>query len=138
MEIPLELSFHGIEVTPEFEVAARREARKLERYAPKIIGCRVAVGAPNRRHARGNLHEVRIQIRLRGRTIAITRFPPVRLRDESLELALRDAFDRARRQLQDKVRIRRGAVKTHTAPSRRPATRTAARARASTPARSAR
>jgi ribosome-associated translation inhibitor RaiA len=129
MQVPLEVNFVGLPVTEALERSCRREALKLERYVPRIIGCRVVVAAPSRRRAQGNLHEVRIQIRMKRQTVAITRFPSVRARNESLSVALRDAFDKARRQLQDKIRVRRGAVKLHEAAARRTPSRPRGRPR---------
>jgi cold shock CspA family protein len=47
-----------------------------------------------------------------GKEIAVNREPPRHTAYKDLEVAIRDAFDSARRQLEDYLRRRRGFVKT--------------------------
>ena len=53
---------------------------------------------------------VRIDLKVPGGEIAVTHE-----HDEDLQIALRDAFDAARRRLEDYARVQRGDVKHHPA-----------------------
>ena len=71
-------------------------------------------------YANGNLYEVRVDITVPGEEIVVTREPSPHTEYRDIHVALRDAFDSARRQLEDYVRRRRGAVKAlDTAPHAR-------------------
>jgi hypothetical protein len=61
------------------------------------------------RHKRqGKEFTARIDLKVPGSEIAVTH-----AHDEDPQIALRDAFDAACRQLEDYTRIQRGDVKTH-------------------------
>jgi cold shock CspA family protein/ribosome-associated translation inhibitor RaiA len=113
MELPLQITFHNMERTPEMEAIVRSRAEKMDKYADHIMSCRVVVDTPHRRHRRGNHYQVRIDLKLAGSEIVCNREPPEHSQDEDIAVALRDAFDSARRQMEDYVRLRRGFVKTH-------------------------
>lgn len=116
MELPLQISFHHMNGTPEIEAIVREKAEKLDKYADHIMSCRVVIDTPHRHHKTGNQYQVRIDLKLAGSEIAINREPPEHTKDEDIRVALRDAFDAARRQLEDAVRNQRGFVKSHEAP----------------------
>ena len=98
------------------EADIRRRAEQLNRFAPDIVSCRVAVEAPHKHHRHGRLFHVRVDVRLPGSEIVVNRDPPEDHAHEDVYVAIRDAFKAARRQLQDTVAKRRGDVKTHEAP----------------------
>jgi ribosome-associated translation inhibitor RaiA len=118
METPVQITFKDLPVSDAIERVCLREAEKLERYRPRITGCHVVIAKPHRHHQKGNLFEVHLNVVLRGGEVVVNRMPPGHASGKKLELAIREAFDRARRQLQDDGRIRRGAVKQHSAPVR--------------------
>ena len=70
----------------------------------------------HRRHHKGNLYHVRIDLRVPGSELVVKRHPAQHAAHEDVYVAIRDAFDDARRELQDYVRKRRGQVKTHEGP----------------------
>ncbi len=111
MQQPLDIRFHNMSASPAVEAAAREHAEKLERFAPQIISCRVTVEAPHRRHEQGNLYTVRVDLRFPGGEAVASREPSANHAHEDVYVALRDAFKAVRRQLQDRVRVRRGEVK---------------------------
>lgn len=117
MQIPMQVSFHGLPVSDEIEAACWKEAKKLERYADRITSCRVVVSAPHHHHATGNLYEIKIDVTLPGIEIIASRTPPDHAKGEKIELALREAFDTARRRIEDAVRKQSGAVKAHETPA---------------------
>jgi ribosome-associated translation inhibitor RaiA len=114
MQMPIQVSFHGLEHSDALETTCKRSVSKLERYCKDITSCRVTVGKSQHRRSSGDLYELRIGLRVPGRTLVVNRVAPVHASNVQLALALREAFDSLRRRLQDHVRVRRGAVKAHT------------------------
>jgi putative sigma-54 modulation protein len=45
MEIPLQISFHGIDHSDALSSAIREKAKKLERYYAHLMSCRVSARA---------------------------------------------------------------------------------------------
>ena len=113
MQIPLEIVFHNLDRSPAVEAAVRERAAKLEHFAPNITSCRVTVEAPNKTHQQGSLYSVRVDLRFPGGEAVASRAPAEHHSHEDVYVAVRDAFKAARRQLQDRVRVRRGDVKHH-------------------------
>jgi cold shock CspA family protein/ribosome-associated translation inhibitor RaiA len=113
MQLPLEIAFHNMDYSPTIEVAVREKAAKLDEFAGQIMSCRVVVEAPHRHHERGNQYQVRIDLTIPGGEIVVNREPPEHTAYRDINVALRDAFDSAKRQLEDFVRRVRGTVKVH-------------------------
>ena len=113
MQLPLQIHFQNLERSEAIEAAVRKRADKLERFADTIISCRVTVEAPHRHHHRGKLYHVVIDLRTPGGEIAVSRMPDDEHAHEDVYVAIRDAFDAARRQVQDFARRQRGDVKHH-------------------------
>jgi cold shock CspA family protein len=116
MRVPVQVSFRGIPISDEIEARCVKEAEKLERYAQRITSCRVVIAAPHHRQMSGNVYEIRVDVTLPGFEIIANRTPPAHRASENVDIALREAFDSARRQLEDAVRRQRGAVKMHSPP----------------------
>jgi ribosomal subunit interface protein len=83
----------------------------LERFCDTITSCRVIVEAPHRRHRTGKLYHVRVDITVPGEELVVKREPALHAAHEDIYVAIRDAFDAARRELQNYTRRRRGQVK---------------------------
>jgi ribosomal subunit interface protein len=107
MQVPLQINARNISLSEAAEVNIRSKAATLETYYDGIIGCRVVVEGPGRHHRKG-LFTVRIDLNVPGTELVVDRQA-----DEDLYVAIRDAFDAARRRLEDYVRQQRGAVKSH-------------------------
>jgi ribosomal subunit interface protein len=118
MQIPLKIDFEaGLEGTDALRARIEREVNKLERFSDRITACRVAVIGRSGRHHQGGLYQVRIQIVMPGRDdVVIDRNPSADHAHEDAYVAIRDAFNAARRRLQDHERRFEGKVKTHEAP----------------------
>jgi ribosome-associated translation inhibitor RaiA len=118
MQVPLTVSFKGLPVSEAVRTACWDEAEKLERYYDRITSCHVTVALPQRRH-KGNHFDVHIRLAVPGGEVVVSHAPQQHEGDEKAALAIREAFDEARRQLMDHVRRLRGDTKRHT--SRGPA-----------------
>ncbi len=118
MQIPLKIAFEGgLTATDALRARIEREARKLERFSDRITACRVAVIGRSGRHHQGDLFQVRIQIVMPGRAdVMIDRNPSADHAHEDAYVAIRDAFNAARRRLQDHERRFAGQIKTHEEP----------------------
>jgi ribosomal subunit interface protein len=109
----LRFTFRNVEATPALEDDLRARAAELERFSDDVVSCEVVVEAPHRRHHQGRVYHVRIRLAVSGGELVVSRDPGEDHAHEDVHVAIRDAFDAARRQLEDHARRRRGAVKTH-------------------------
>jgi hypothetical protein len=127
---PVQIAFHNIEPSEALERTILARAADLDTYHPQIIGCRVRVDMPHRHRERGGHVKVRIELSLPGEDVVVSREPTrhavlKHLGDEAVHkdedvraahkyagVAIREAFDAARRRLQDAARRQRGDVKT--------------------------
>lgn len=116
MQLPLQISFRHMEHAAAIEALVREKAERLDKFAADIMSCRVVVEPAGKHHQHGNLYEVRIDLTVPGEEIAVTRESSEHTEYKDVEVALRDAFDSARRKLEDYVRRRRRAVKAHEVP----------------------
>jgi ribosomal subunit interface protein len=116
MQIPVEVTFRGMDPSEAVEAKIRKKAEKLERYFDRIVSCRVVVESPHRRHQKGKLYNLRIDIGVPGREIVVTHSGPKNHAHEDIYVAVRDAFNAATRQLEDHARKVRGDVKSHEVP----------------------
>ena len=116
MQLPLQITFRHMD--PSDAVAARIQERaaELERFFDRIVSCRVIVECRHPRHQQGNLFQVRVDLKVPGNEIAVGRDPAAHHAHEDVYVAIRDAFDAARRLLEDHVRRGRGDVKLHAVP----------------------
>jgi ribosomal subunit interface protein len=116
MQTPLQIAFHNLECSEAVRKLIEDKVAWLERSYDRVTGCRVVVEAPHRRHRQGNQYLVRIDLTVPGGEIVINREPPPRSESRDLAVAIRDAFDAARRKLEEHVRRLRQEVKNHEPP----------------------
>jgi len=114
--LPVQIAFDGIEASEAVEAALREHARKLDRFYPRLMSCRVVVAAPHHHQHRGRLYSVRIDLTMPGAEIVVNREHPLDHAHEDAFVAIRDAFDAARRKLEDHARVQRAQIKQHETP----------------------
>jgi len=115
MQVPLQVAFRNMDRDPLIEAEIARKAEKLEEFSNHITSCAVTVEAPHRHHRQGNLYCVRIHLTIpEHHSIVVDRQDGSDHSHEDVHIAVRDAFQAARRQLQDTVRQMHGATKQHT------------------------
>ena len=117
MQLPLQITFRNLGQSDAIEADIRERAAKLEQFYNQIISCRVVVEASHKHHHKGNLYHVRIDLKVPNKEIVVSREPHQHQAHEDAYVAVRDAFDAARRQLEDYARLRRQEVKTHEVPA---------------------
>jgi len=101
MRAAFEIAFRNMQPAPAVERDVRERVEKLERFCPELMSCRVVVEAPHRRHHKGNLYHVRVDLTVPGEELVAGRDPAERHSHEDVHVAVRDAFEAARRQLQE-------------------------------------
>lgn len=101
MQIPLQLTFHNVQASESVEAKIRENVQKLERFYNRVINCRVTVDSPHRNQRKGNLYHVRIDLTVPNEKIIVNHNPSDEESHTDIYIAIRDAFESARRQLQD-------------------------------------
>jgi cold shock CspA family protein len=123
MQVPLQVTFRHMPHSEAIEASIRDKVAKLDASADHITACRVVVEPVGKHHEHGNLYEVRLDISVPDEEIVVTREPSQHTAYRDINVALRDAFDSARRRLEDYVRCRRGLVKSLETPPHAKVTR---------------
>ena len=108
MQVPLQVSFRHMKHSEAIEALVRDKVARLESISDRILACRVVIEPVGLHQEHGNLHSVRIDLTVPGREIVVSRAPKQHSEHKDLEVALRDAFDAARRQLEEHFRRQRG------------------------------
>jgi ribosome-associated translation inhibitor RaiA len=106
------INLQGVEGEAGLAERLRRRVLRLERYHDGIQRCQVWVDAPHGHHRQGRLYEIRLRITVPEGEIVVDGQPG----HDDMRVALRSAFDAARRQLEDQARRRRGDVKSRRGP----------------------
>lgn len=113
MNIEPQITLRDVENAAAVEEKVRRRALRLERYSDEIQRCQIWVEAPGGHHRQGRLHAVKIRLTVPDEELVVDDQP----HEDDVNVAIRNAFDAARRQLEDYARRRRGEVKTHRGPA---------------------
>ncbi len=106
---PVEIHFLDMPPSDAVEEKIRERADRLSRFSEEIQKCQVWVHSPHGHHRKGRLFGIRIRLTVPDDEIAIGLEPT----EDDVYVAIRDAFDAARRRLEDHERRRRGEVKAH-------------------------
>jgi ribosomal subunit interface protein len=96
MELPLTITAHEIDLPESVEAIIREKASKLEKFNGRVIGCHVTVEGPGRHHRNGGPYNVRIDLTVPGSELVVNQKAA-----PDLPLAIREAFDAARRRLDE-------------------------------------
>lgn len=107
MKQPLEVRFLGLEPSPAVEAAAREKAAKLDQFRGDLMSCRVTIELAHKHKHQGHPFAVRIDATMSGRELCVDR-----AQHEDVYVALRDAFDGIKRQIEESAQRARGQVKT--------------------------
>jgi ribosomal subunit interface protein len=113
MLIPVQVTFRNMTASSALEAAVRKRAEKLERFHPRILGCRVAVEAARHRHMKGSVFHVRVDVIVAHGEVVASSDTTAPAPHENAYMALRDAFDEVRRRLEDHAQRLRGEIKAH-------------------------
>jgi len=99
MKTPLQITFRDMPHSDALDAHIRDKAHKLEQVFADIVSYRVVVEQPARHQQQGKPFNVRIDLGVPGSEIVVDR-----QQNEDVYVALRDAFDAAKRQLENYAR----------------------------------
>lgn len=116
MQGPLQVRYHGLEPSGVLSEVIEERLMGLEHVYQHITDCSVAIEQRNHRRRKGNTLRVTIELRVPGTEIIVSREHPQDLTHDDPLIVLRDAFDAAKRRLQDYAQRMRGEVKVHDNP----------------------
>jgi ribosomal subunit interface protein len=108
MQTPVQIVFHKVAHSEALENLIRDKARKLEVIFPRLMRCHVSIDQPNRHKQQGEPFNVRITLHVPGGELVVNRD-----QHEDVYVALTDAFDAVRRQLEEHAQRMRREVKHH-------------------------
>ncbi len=107
MKLPLQVIFRNCPQSSAVITLVENKAKQLEKYFPRIMGCRVVIEVPHHHSHKGNLYRVLVDLTLPRNEIVVGRSPSLHEAHQDVFVAIRDSFKAARRQLQDIIRRRR-------------------------------
>jgi len=111
MKLPVQIVFRNCPQSSSIVSLVEKKAKQLERYFPRIMGCRVVIEVPHQHQHQGNLYRVFVDLTLPGNEIVVGRNRMLHEAHQDVFVAIRDSFKAARRRVQDLVRKRRDQSK---------------------------
>ena len=103
MQTPLQITIRGMPHSDALDSRIREKAAKLEEFHPRITSCRVTVEEMKKHQQQGREFQVGIDVRVPGKEIVVNR-----VHAEDVYVALRDAFDAAKRQIDELAQTKEG------------------------------
>lgn len=114
MQTPAQIEFENLTPSAELQAAIDQHISELEKRFGRATAARIIVRGPGDHHKTGGQYQVSIRLALpEGREVNVGRTPKEDERYADLTYAVNDAFKRARRQLEDQVRVMHGQTKLH-------------------------
>ena len=102
MQITPQITFEGSESSDAARDVITREIARLETHNKRITGCRVTAIAPSHKHRHGTGFQVHIWLTIPSyENIVVNNSASDDARHEHAEVAIKDAFAAARRQVDD-------------------------------------
>lgn len=99
MQNTVQITFRGMDASEAVQARVREAVAKLEQVQPRLTGCHVVVEAKHRHHHQGQIFHVSIDLTAPGFELAVNRDAEKDHAHEDVYVAVRDAFDAARRKL---------------------------------------
>jgi cold shock CspA family protein len=114
MQVPLEVSFRGVERTHAMERLISEQAAKLENLCDHIVSVRVSVEKPQEHQRNGNPFRVRAIARIPpGHELVAARDPTERDLHDPLDKVIRETFHALGRQVKEVNERQKREVKRH-------------------------
>ncbi len=99
MQVPVRIHFRNMPSSPFVEARIRQEVEGLTNLGRSIHGCDVTVTAPSTHHHKGGVFTVRIEVRVPGSEVVVSREGPHNPAHQDVYVAIRDAFAAAEHQI---------------------------------------
>ncbi len=106
--IPVNITFRHMESSAAVETRVHELVGHLGVFSDRIQSCRVVIDSPHRHHHQGKVFAVKVLLELPGDDVVFDMERPQRDNHEDVYVVLRDAFDAAKRQLQQRMSSLRG------------------------------
>ena len=113
MTTSLELSIRSADASGFTKELINDRVNRLERIYDGITSCHVTVDSPQQKQRSGQHYEIRLELRVPGTELAVSRNTGQSDAHEAIHVAVRDAFDAMERQLGRWKEKRRRHVKAH-------------------------
>lgn len=130
----VQITYRNLSASPERDATIHERVAWLSKFHSHIVGCHVVVDVPHRHHQNGNTVHVRLQVMIPGDDVIVNHEPGLSLtvdedggtvatngdfrrRQMEIDAAIHDAFDIARRRLEESAQRMRREVKRHSAES---------------------
>lgn len=111
MQIPVQVTFHGLDHSAAVEERVHEKVAKLEQFCSDITSCRVTIEVHHRTaavdHRKGEPYHISIFVTVPGDELVVKRDPKDASVNEEIAIALRDSFQAMERQVKDYVERRR-------------------------------
>jgi cold shock CspA family protein/ribosome-associated translation inhibitor RaiA len=117
MQIPIQITFKGIDQSDAVESAIRQRATRLERFGHRITRFHVIVDMPHHHRHTGNHYAVRVEVTTPTGEVFVTRDTPLDNSRKDFQSVLRDAFDATARHLEGDSQRQEGDAKAHAQPA---------------------
>lgn len=101
MQFPVQITFRHATPTAAIEADIRDKIDKLAKSYERITSCHVTIEEPHHHQQRGRLYSVHIIVTVPKAEIVVSHSTENNLAHEDVYVAIRDAFDAAKRQLQE-------------------------------------
>ena len=114
MQLPVKLSYRGLEKSDEIDNLVLDYAERLERFCDHINRCDVAIEQTNHNHHKGNPHRCRIDVTVAPRHELVADEKQMdNGTHEPLKKVIHDAFKTMEGELRRVVEKQRHDIKTH-------------------------
>ncbi len=105
--------FHNAEASDAVRARAEHLLGKLFQFHPSIMRCTMTIEGRHRHHHQGNIYHVSLRLHVPGRDIIVSQDPERNHAHEDVYVAMRDACEAARKQLDVFVEKRAGKGARH-------------------------
>lgn len=113
--LQVSVTLEGLPASAALTADIDKHARRMLRFAPRLMACHVTVRRSEHRHRTGNRFAVHVHASLPGADIDAGSHADPEHGHEDPHVAVRDAFAALQRQLQDAVGIARAETRTPSA-----------------------
>ena len=114
MQLPIKITYRGLEKSDNIETLVLQHAVRLEKFCDHINRCDIAIEQPNHAHHKGNPFRVRIDVTVsRGHELVADEKQTDNGTHEPLARVIHDAFKTMERELRRVVDKQRHEVKSH-------------------------
>ena len=114
MQLPVEISYRGVDKTDEIETLVRDKASRLDKFCDHINRCDVIIEQPNHAQHSGSPFRVRIDVTVSPNHELVADEKPIKHEmHEPLSKVVNDAFKTMERQLKELTDRQHNKVKHH-------------------------